>query len=118
MKHKPFLIGLTYLVIFFGFNSVVIAGAVTSKEELVISTTGGGIKIKSSVGTLGHSDGDPVLHAIIDSIMGACKMGDIGEKFSDKSKKYKNIRSNYLLKQIIEEYNKVFCFKQIIDFNG
>ena len=50
MKHKPFLIGLTYLVIFFGFNSVVIAGAVTSKEELTISTTGGGIKIKSNNG--------------------------------------------------------------------
>ena len=48
-----------------------------------------GIKIPSSFGTLGHSDGDPVLHAIGDSILGACKMGDIGEKFSDKNKKFK-----------------------------
>ncbi len=63
----------------------------------------GGIKIPSSLGTLGHSDGDPVLHAIIDSILGACKMGDIGEKFSDKNNKYKNIRSTVLLKKIIEE---------------
>ena len=63
----------------------------------------GGIKIPSSLGTLGHSDGDPVLHAIIDSILGAYKMGDIGEKFSDKSKKYKNIRSTILLKRIICE---------------
>ncbi len=38
----------------------------------------GGIKINSHIGTLGHSDGDPVLHAIIDAILGACKMGDIG----------------------------------------
>ena len=60
-----------------------------------------GIKIPSLHGTLGHSDGDPVLHAIIDSILGACGMGDIGEKFSDKNKKYKNIRSTFLLEKII-----------------
>ncbi|MDC0152866.1 2-C-methyl-D-erythritol 2,4-cyclodiphosphate synthase [Candidatus Pelagibacter sp.] len=63
----------------------------------------GGIKIPSSLGTLGHSDGDPVLHAVTDSILGACKMGDIGEKFSDKNKKYKNIRSTVLLKKIIDQ---------------
>jgi len=54
----------------------------------------GGIKIPSPLGTLGHSDGDPVLHAITDAILGACKMGDIGEKFSDKNKKFKNINSS------------------------
>ncbi|MDA8918681.1 2-C-methyl-D-erythritol 2,4-cyclodiphosphate synthase [Candidatus Pelagibacter sp.] len=63
----------------------------------------GGIKIPSTVGTLGHSDGDPVLHAVTDAILGACNMGDIGEKFSDKEKKFKNIRSTILLKKIIEE---------------
>ena len=63
----------------------------------------GGIKIPSSVGTLGHSDGDPVLHAVIDAILGACNMGDIGEKFSDKSKKFKNIRSTILLSKIIKQ---------------
>ena len=36
-----------------------------------------GLKIRSPLGTLGHSDGDPVLHAITDAILGACKMGDI-----------------------------------------
>jgi len=63
----------------------------------------GGIKIPSTLGTLGHSDGDPVLHAVTDAILGACKMGDIGEKFSDKSKKFKNIRSTILLSRIIEQ---------------
>jgi len=63
----------------------------------------GGIKIKSKLGTLGHSDGDPILHAITDAILGACRMGDIGEKFSDKSKKYKNIRSTILLDKGIKE---------------
>ena len=63
----------------------------------------GGIKIPSNIGTLGHSDGDPVLHAVIDAILGACNMGDIGQKFSDKSKKFKNIRSTLLLNEIIQE---------------
>jgi len=63
----------------------------------------GGLKVKSNLGTLGHSDGDPVLHAITDSILGACNMGDIGQKFSDKNKKYKNIRSTILLKKVINE---------------
>ena len=61
----------------------------------------GGIKIKSDLGTLGHSDGDPVLHSITDAVLGACKMGDIGQMFSDKSKKFKNIRSTILLKKVI-----------------
>jgi 2-C-methyl-D-erythritol 4-phosphate cytidylyltransferase/2-C-methyl-D-erythritol 2,4-cyclodiphosphate synthase len=63
----------------------------------------GGIKIPSTVGTLGHSDGDPVLHAIIDALLGACQMGDIGEKFSDKNKKFKNISSSILIKKIIKQ---------------
>ena len=61
----------------------------------------GGIKIPSPIGTLGHSDGDPVLHAIIDAVLGACQMKDIGELFSDKSKKYKNISSALLIKEVI-----------------
>jgi 2-C-methyl-D-erythritol 4-phosphate cytidylyltransferase / 2-C-methyl-D-erythritol 2,4-cyclodiphosphate synthase len=63
----------------------------------------GGIKIPSTLGTLGHSDGDPVLHAVTDAILGACSMGDIGEKFSDKNKKFINIRSTILLAKIIEQ---------------
>jgi len=63
----------------------------------------GGIKIPSLLGTLGHSDGDPVLHAVTDAILGACGMGDIGEKFSDKSKKFKGIRSTILLSKIIKQ---------------
>ncbi len=77
----------------------------------------GGLKIKSNLGTLGHSDGDPVLHAIIDALLGACKMGDIGEKFSDKSNKFKNIRSTILLKQIINEIENKNFFINNIDIN-
>jgi 2-C-methyl-D-erythritol 4-phosphate cytidylyltransferase/2-C-methyl-D-erythritol 2,4-cyclodiphosphate synthase len=76
-----------------------------------------GLQIKSPLGTLGHSDGDPVLHAITDAILGACKMGDIGQIFSDKSKKFKNIRSTILLKQVIELIKLKSYFINNIDIN-
>jgi 2-C-methyl-D-erythritol 4-phosphate cytidylyltransferase/2-C-methyl-D-erythritol 2,4-cyclodiphosphate synthase len=77
----------------------------------------GGIKIPSPVGTLGHSDGDPVLHAVTDAILGACSMGDIGEKFSDKNKKFKNIRSTILLSKIIKQTKKNGYLINNIDIN-
>ncbi|MDC1150977.1 2-C-methyl-D-erythritol 2,4-cyclodiphosphate synthase [Pelagibacteraceae bacterium] len=76
-----------------------------------------GIKIKSPLGTLGHSDGDPVLHSITDAILGACKLGDIGQMFSDKKKKFKNIRSTILLKQVVEKVKSRGYFINNIDIN-
>jgi len=77
----------------------------------------GGIRIPSTLGTLGHSDGDPVLHAIIDAMLGACKMGDIGEKFSDKNKKFKNLSSTILIKKIIKEVKEKNYQINNIDMN-
>ncbi len=77
----------------------------------------GGIKIKSKLGTLGHSDGDPILHAITDAILGACGMGDIGEKFSDKSRKYKDIRSTILLNKVIKDIKSKNFDVNNIDIN-
>ena len=77
----------------------------------------GGIKIPSPLGTLGHSDGDPVLHAVTDAILGACSMGDIGEKFSDKNKKFKNIRSTILLNKIIKQTENNGYLINNIDIN-
>ena len=77
----------------------------------------GGIKIPSKVGTLGHSDGDPVLHAITDALLGACSKGDIGEKFSNKNKKFKNIRSTILLHQVVKEINSKKFIINNIDIN-
>ena len=76
-----------------------------------------GLKIKSKLGTLGHSDGDPVLHAITDAILGACQMGDIGQMFSDKNKKFKNIRSNILLKKVLDQIKFKGYFVNNIDIN-
>ena len=77
----------------------------------------GGLKIKSKLGTLGHSDGDPVLHSITDAILGATKMGDIGQMFSDKSKRFKNIRSTILLKHVVEQMKIKGYFINNIDIN-
>ena len=76
-----------------------------------------GLKIKSKLGTLGHSDGDPVLHSVTDAILGACKMGDIGQMFSDKNKKFKNIRSTILLQQVIDTIKAKGYFINNIDIN-
>jgi len=76
-----------------------------------------GLRIKSKLGTLGHSDGDPVLHSITDAILGACKMGDIGQMFSDKRKKFKNIRSTILLRKVIEQIKSKGYYINNIDIN-
>ena len=74
-------------------------------------------QIKSKIGTLGHSDGDPVLHSVTDAILGACKMGDIGQMFSDKNKKFKNIRSTILLQRVIKQIKFKGYFINNIDIN-
>ena len=60
----------------------------------------GGVNIPHTMGTVGHSDGDPVIHALIDSILGSKKLGDIGTLFPN-NKKFKNKRSTLFLKEII-----------------
>lgn len=61
----------------------------------------GGIRIESDKGTLAHSDGDVLIHSIIDSLFGAAGLGDIGEHFPDTDIKYKNIDSGKLLAETI-----------------
>jgi len=76
-----------------------------------------GLTIKSKLGTLGHSDGDPVLHSLTDAILGACQMGDIGQMFSDKNKRFKNIRSTILLQKVIKQIQSKDYFINNIDIN-
>ena len=59
----------------------------------------GGILIPHHKGTVAHSDGDVVIHAICDAILGAAKLGDIGTHFPDNSAEFKNIDSKILLKK-------------------
>ena len=62
----------------------------------------GGINIPYHSGLKGHSDGDVIIHSIIDSLLGAMRKKDIGSFFPDNQKKYKNIRSPKMLKPIVE----------------
>ena len=58
----------------------------------------GGIKLEHTVGLLGHSDADVLIHALCDALLGAANLRDIGFHFPDTSKVYKNIDSKILLK--------------------
>ena len=62
----------------------------------------GGVKIESELGLLGHSDADALLHAIIEAIIGAMGLGDIGKHFSDEDAAYKDISSLILLERTYE----------------
>jgi len=69
----------------------------------------GGLKIPSSKGLLGHSDGDVVLHAICDAILGASSNGDLGKYYPSSNKKWKNVSSELFLKNtlgLIKKENK------------
>ena len=61
----------------------------------------GGIHIPFHSGLQGHSDGDVILHAIIDGLLGATGKKDIGSIYPSDKKKYKNIRSPKILKPVI-----------------
>lgn len=60
----------------------------------------GGVTIPHETGLLGHSDADVLLHAIMDALLGACCMGDIGQLFPDTDPKYKGADSLALLREV------------------
>lgn len=62
----------------------------------------GGVEIPHTRGVLGHSDGDVLIHAIMDAMLGALALGDIGQYFPDTDMKYENIDSTILLKKVKE----------------
>lgn len=62
----------------------------------------GGVEIPHTKGVLGHSDGDVLIHAIMDAILGALALGDIGQHFPDTDMKYENIDSTILLTRVKE----------------
>ncbi|MBE5940348.1 MAG: 2-C-methyl-D-erythritol 2,4-cyclodiphosphate synthase [Lachnospiraceae bacterium] len=62
----------------------------------------GGVEIPYEKGLLGHSDADVLVHAIMDSLLGAAALGDIGKHFPDTDEKYKGISSIKLLKYVGE----------------
>jgi 2-C-methyl-D-erythritol 2,4-cyclodiphosphate synthase len=62
----------------------------------------GGVTIPFSKGPLGHSDGDVLFHAVVDAVLGALGEGDIGDHFSDRDPKFRNVNSAFFVKKVCE----------------
>ena len=77
----------------------------------------GGIKVPYHSGLKGHSDGDVILHSVIDALLGAMRKKDIGTFFPDNKNRFKNIRSPKMLKPIIEILNKNNFYINNLDIN-
>ena len=75
----------------------------TEDRKLVL----GGVEIPYEKGLLGHSDADVLLHAVMDALLGAAALGDIGKHFPDTDPAYKGISSILLLKHVVD------CFGQM-----
>lgn len=74
----------------------------TEERKLIL----GGVDIPYKKGLLGHSDADVVVHAIMDALLGAAALGDIGKHFPDTDPKYEGISSIELLKKVGEFINE------------
>lgn len=72
-------------------------------KDLII----GGIKVDSEYGIRGHSDGDLVIHALVDSILGALSLGDIGKYFPSSDEKWKNASSKIFLNFAIDKMHSL-----------
>ena len=71
----------------------------------------GGVEIPHTLGLLGHSDADVLVHAIMDALLGAAALGDIGKHFPDTDPQYKGISSMKLLEHVrlLLEAASVYC---------
>ena len=72
--------------------------ALVAGRDLII----GGVEIVHDKGLMGHSDADVLLHAIIDALLGAAGLGDIGSQFPDTDDRYRGIDSRKLLRKTLE----------------
>ena len=75
----------------------------------------GGVEIPYEKGLLGHSDADVLLHAIMDALLGAAALGDIGRHFPDTDDRYKGADSMVLLKKVKKLLDEKFFFIENID---
>jgi len=71
----------------------------TEGETLII----GGVEIPSKFGSEGHSDGDGLIHAVVDALLGAVALGDIGQFFPSDDKTWKDVSSNYFLVDVVNQ---------------
>lgn len=75
----------------------------------------GGVGIPHTMGLLGHSDADVLLHAISDALLGACAMGDIGKLFPDTDDRWEGADSLVLLREVVKKINENGFYIENID---
>lgn len=75
----------------------------------------GGVEIPHTMGLLGHSDADVLLHAISDALLGACAMGDIGKLFPDTDDRWEAADSLVLLREVVKKINENGFYIENID---
>jgi 2-C-methyl-D-erythritol 2,4-cyclodiphosphate synthase len=73
----------------------------------------GGVAIDHPRGLEGHSDGDVVLHAVVDALLGATARGDIGERFPDTDARWKGVASEVFLKSVADELRGIWSVENI-----
>lgn len=67
----------------------------------------GGVHVPSSLGSVGHSDGDCLLHTVCEALIGALSLGDLGKLFPDTSIEFKGIDSSLLVKQVMKKVKEM-----------
>ena len=80
-------------------------------EKLIL----GGVEIPSEVGLVGHSDGDALIHSVIDALLGAASMGDIGQLFPSEDEQWKDVDSFHFLRVTGEKMRLAKCEINHID---
>ena len=85
--------------------------SLVSGRDLIV----GGVKIPHQSGLAGHSDADVLIHAIMDAVLGAAGLGDLGSHFPDTDPQYKGISSLHLLKQVINKIRALDFAVEYVD---
>ena len=83
-----------------GYDAHRFAEQTVSKDGSIVI---GGVKIPHAHTLLAHSDGDVLVHALCDALLGALALGDIGKHFPDSSAEFENIDSRILLRKVMQE---------------
>lgn len=73
----------------------------------------GGVRITHDQGLIAHSDGDVVLHALCDALLGAAAMGDIGQHFPDDDPEFENADSRALLRHVVGLVSNDYCINNV-----
>jgi 2-C-methyl-D-erythritol 2,4-cyclodiphosphate synthase len=98
---------VTFLRIGYGYD----AHRLVEGRKLII----GGVDIPHETGLLGHSDADVLIHAIMDALLGAAALGDIGDMFPDNDERFKNADSLLLLNEVVSKLNELGYYIVNID---